>query len=78
MQNKRHEVELTNQKQEQTSTDKSSTAGQDSWSGQQSSTDPDSQRNNTTYNEWLSNIDTVTEFTEAQMQLTDSSINMLM
>ncbi len=75
---KRLEVELTNQQQEHASKDQSSTAGQDSWSGQQSSTDPDSQRNNTTYNEWLTNIDTVTEFTEAQMQLTDSSINMLM
>ena len=74
---KRLEVELTNQQQEHTSKDQSSTAGQDSWSGQQSSTDPDSQRNNTTYNEWLTNIDTVAEFTEAQMQLTDNSINML-
>lgn len=74
---KRLEVVLTNQQQEYTSKDQSSTAGQDSWSGQQSSTDPDSQRNNTTYDEWLRNIDNVTEFIEAQVQLTDNSINML-
>ncbi len=74
---KKLEVELTNQQQEYTSKDQSSTAGQDGWSGRQNSTNPDSQRNNTTYNEWLTNIDTIPEFAETQMQLTDSSINML-
>ena len=74
---KRLDVELTNQQQEHTAKDQSSTAGQDSWAGQQSSTNPDSQRNNTTYNEWLTNTDNGTEFTEARMQFADSSINML-
>ena len=74
---KRLDVELTNQQQEHTAKDQSSTAGQDSWAGQQNSTNPDSQRNNTTYNEWLTNIDTVTESAESQMQLADSSINVL-
>jgi len=74
---KRLEVELTNQQQEHTSKDQSSTAGQDASSGRQSSTNPDSQRNNTTYNEWLTNTDTDTQFAETPMQLTDSSVNML-
>ncbi len=74
---KRLEVVLTNQQDQYTLKDQSSTAGQDNWSGQQSSPDPESQRNNTTYNEWLTTIDNVTEFTESQMQLTESSINVL-
>ncbi len=74
---KKLEVELTNQQQEYTSKDQSSTAGQDSWSGRQNSTNPDSQRNNNTYNEWLTNNEPGTESAEARMQLTDSSINML-
>ena len=74
---KRLEVQLTDQHQQYNAKDQSAAAGQDGWSGQQSSTNPDSQRNNITYNEWLTNIDTVPEFAETQMQLTDSSINML-
>lgn len=74
---KRLDVVLTNQQEQYTSKDQSSTAGQDSWSEQQSSPNPDSQRNNTTYNEWLTSIDNDMEFNEAQMQFAGSSINML-
>ncbi|MHC4076502.1 MAG: flagellar hook-length control protein FliK [Planctomycetota bacterium] len=74
---KRLEVTLTNQQEQYTSKDQSSTAGQDTFSEQQSLPDPESQRNNTIYSEPLTNIDNVFEYMEPQMQLTDSSINML-
>lgn len=74
---KRLEVVLTNSQEQYTSKDQSSTAGQNSFSGQQSSPNPESQRNNTTYNERLMNVDNGTEFSELQTQLTDNSINML-
>ncbi len=71
------EVVLTNQQEQQTLKDQSSTAGQNSWAEQQSSPNSESQRNNTTYNEWLTNIDNIPEYMEPQVQLTDNSINML-
>jgi len=74
---KRLEVTLTNQQEQYTLKDQSSTAGQNGFSGHQSSPNPESQRNNTTYNEWLRSIDNVMEFTETQAHFTDSSINML-
>ena len=74
---KKIEVVLTNQQDQYTLKDQSSTTGQDGFSGQQSSPNSQSQANNATYNEWLTNIENVTEFTESQMQLTDNSINML-
>lgn len=74
---KRLEVVLTNQQDQYASKDQSSTAGQDGWSGHQSSPNPESQRNNTTYNEWLTNVDNVIEFTEPQMHFANNSINML-
>jgi len=73
---KRLEVVLTNQQEQQTLKDQSST-GQDSWSGHQSSSNPESQRNNTTYNEWLTNIDNAAEYMESQTQFTDNSVNVL-
>jgi flagellar hook-length control protein FliK len=74
---KRLEVTLTNQQEQHTPKDQSSTAGQDSFSGQQSLPNPESQRNNTIYSELLTNIDNVPEYMQPQMQLTDNSINML-
>jgi len=74
---KRLEVVLTNQQEQYTSKEQSSTAGQDSFSGQQSSPNQESQANNTTYNQWLSNIDSASEFTESNLQFTENSINML-
>ena len=74
---KRLEVVLTNQQDQYALKDQSSTAGQDGWSGHQSSQNSESQRNNTTYNQWLRNVDNVMEFTEPQMHFADNSINML-
>jgi hypothetical protein len=75
---KRLEVTLTNQQEQQyTPKDQSSTAGQDGFSEQQSLPNPESQSNNTIYSEWQKNIDNVSEYMEPQVQLTDSSINML-
>jgi len=74
---KKLEVVLTNQQEQQTSKDQSSSAGQDGFSGHQSSPNPESQRNNTVYSEWLTNVDNVIEFTEPQMHLANNSINML-
>ncbi|MHC4123377.1 MAG: flagellar hook-length control protein FliK [Planctomycetota bacterium] len=75
---KKFEVVLTNQQEQYTPKDQSSSAAQDNWAGQQSSTNPQSHTNNTNYNEWLSNIDNVIEFAEPQAQLAGSStINML-
>lgn len=74
---KRLEVVLTNQQEQQTVRDQSSTAGQDSFSGQQGSSNPESQRNNTTYDQWLTNTDYVIEHREPHLQFTDNSINML-
>ncbi|MBW8039412.1 MAG: hypothetical protein FVQ85_05380 [Planctomycetes bacterium] len=74
---KRLEVVLTSQQESQNLKDHSSAGGQDGFSGQQSSPNPESQSNNDTYNEWLTNIDNAVEFAETQVQFTDSSINML-
>jgi len=74
---KKLEVVLTNQQEQQTLKDQSSSAGQDGFSGHQSSPNPESQRNNTVYSEWLTNVDNVIEFTEPQMHLANNSINML-
>jgi hypothetical protein len=74
---KRLEVTLTNQQEQHTAKDQPSTAGQDSFSGQQGLPNPESQNNNTIYSEWQRNIDNVPEYMKPQMQLTDSSINML-
>jgi len=74
---KRLEVVLTNQQEQQTSRDQSTEAGQDSFSGQQGSPNPESQRSNGTYDQWLVNNDYVIEHGEPQMQFTDNAINML-
>lgn len=74
---KKLEVVLTNQQNQYTSKDQSSNTGQGTFSEHQNSSNPESQTNNTTYNEWRTNIDNGTQFTEPQMQLTDTSINML-
>ena len=74
---KRLEVVLTNQQDQYALKDQSSTAGQNGWSGHQSSPNPESQQNNATYNQWLTNVDNVIEFTEPQMHLASNSINML-
>jgi flagellar hook-length control protein FliK len=75
---KRLEVTLTNQQEQYTtSKDQSSTAGQDGFPEQQSLPDAELQRNNTIYSEPLTNIDNILEYMEPKMQLTDSSINML-
>jgi len=77
---KRIEVVLTSQQEQQTFKDQSSTLGQDTFSGQQSAPNPESQRNNannTTYNESMREIDRPAEFNEPQLHLADSSINML-
>jgi hypothetical protein len=74
---KKLEVVLTNQQDQYILKDQSSTTGQDNFFEQQSSPNSESQGNSTTYNQWLRNIDNVTEFTESQIQLTDGSINML-
>ncbi|MGB8225390.1 MAG: flagellar hook-length control protein FliK [Sedimentisphaerales bacterium] len=71
------EVVLTNQQEQYTPKDQSSAAGQNGWSGQQSSQNPESQINNTVYSERLTNIDNFTEFAEIRMQFADNSINML-
>jgi hypothetical protein len=73
-------VVLTGQQEQQTLKDQSSTPGQDSFSGQQSSPNPKSQgnnTNNTTYNEPVRDIDRPAEVNEAQFHLADNSINML-
>lgn len=74
---KKLEVVLTNQQEQYTLKDQSSTAGQDSWAGQQSSPNPESQGNNTIYSEWQTNIDNIPEYMEPQIQLTGNSINVL-
>ena len=74
---KKIDVELTDQQQQYNPKDQSATTGQDAWTGQHSSSNSQSQRDNTPYNEWLTNNDPGTEFTEARMQFADSSINML-
>ncbi|MCX5633826.1 MAG: flagellar hook-length control protein FliK [Phycisphaerae bacterium] len=71
------EVVLTNQQEQYTPKDQSSAAGQNGWSGQQNSQNPESQINNTVYSERLTNVDNFTEFAEIRMQFTDNSINML-
>ncbi|MBC8481696.1 MAG: hypothetical protein H8D47_03430 [Planctomycetes bacterium] len=74
---KKIEVVLTNQQDQNASKDQSSSAGQDNFAGHQNSPNPESQQNNNTYNEWLTNTNTITEFTKNQPQFTDNSINML-
>ncbi|MCD6394127.1 MAG: flagellar hook-length control protein FliK [Planctomycetes bacterium] len=74
---KRLDVELTDQQQQYNPKDQSATAGQDAWTGQQSSSNFQSHSGNSPYNEWLTNNDPATEFAEARMQFADSSINML-
>ncbi|MFA5238945.1 MAG: flagellar hook-length control protein FliK [Phycisphaerae bacterium] len=74
---KRVEVVLTNQQEQYNSKDQSSLTGQNGWSGQQSSPNPESSRNNAIYNEWLTDIDYVPEYMEPQMQFTENSVNML-
>ena len=74
---KKLEVVLTNSNEQYTSKEQSSTTGQDNFSEQQSSPNPESQQNNTTYNQWLRNTDNITEFDEPQTNLINSSINML-
>ena len=74
---KRLEVQLTDQHQQYNPKDQSAATGQDGWSGQHSSPNFQSQRDNTSYNEWLTNIDPAPEFTEARVQFADNSINML-
>ncbi len=74
---KRIEVQLADQQQQYNPKDQSAAAGQDAWSGRHSSSNFQSHRDNTPYNEWLANIDPVTEFTEAHLQFADNSINML-
>jgi len=74
---KKLEVVLTNQQEQNALKDQSSTTGQNSWLGQQSSPNSGSRENNTAYNEWPTDIDNVAEFMEPQMQFADNSINML-
>ena len=77
---KRLEVVLTSQQEQQTFKDQSSTPGQDTFSGQQSSPNPESQKNNadnTTYNEPMRDIDRPAELNEPRLYLADNSINML-
>ena len=74
---KKLDVELTDQQQQNNPKDQSATTGQDAWTGQQGTPNFQSQRDNTPYNEWLTNNEPVTEFSEARMQFADSSINML-
>jgi len=74
---KKFEVVLTNQQDQYALKDQSSTAGQDGWSGHQSSPNPQSRENNTIYSEWLTDADIVPEYMEPQVQLTDKSVNML-
>ncbi len=74
---KRLEVQLTDQQQQYNPKDQSAAPGQDGWSGRHSSSNSQSHRDNTPYNEWLTNSDTVPEFTETRVQFADNSINML-
>jgi flagellar hook-length control protein FliK len=77
---KRIDVVLTSQQEQQTFKDQSSTPGQDTFSGQQSSQNPESQRNNannTAYSEPMRDIDRPAEFNEPRLHLADNSINML-
>lgn len=74
---KRIEVVLTNNQDQYASKDQSSTAGQGSFSEHQNSSKPESQTNNTTYNEWLTNNEYGTQFNETQAYITDKSVNML-
>jgi flagellar hook-length control protein FliK len=77
---KRIEVVLTSQQEQQTFKDQSSTPGQDTFSGQQSTQNPESQRNNTnntTYNEPRTSTESGTQFNETQAYVTDKSVNML-
>jgi len=67
---------LTNQ-QEYSAKDQSSTAGQDSAFGQQSSANPESQSGNTAYGQWLKNADYASDPDEQNMLFTDNAINML-
>ena len=71
------EVVLTNPQERYASRDQSSTGGQDNWSGQQNSPNPESQKTDTTYNEWLTNISGDTEVIGPQVKLTDGSIDIL-
>jgi flagellar hook-length control protein FliK len=74
---KKIEVVLTNQQEQQTFKDQSSTPGQDTFSGQQSAPNPQSQRDNAMYNEWMTNNESGTQFNETQAYVTDKSVNML-
>lgn len=71
------EVVLTNQQEQYTLKDQSSLAGQNSWSGHQSSPNPEPQRNNSLYGQWTDSTDSSAEFSESRLQFTGSSINML-
>jgi len=74
---KRIEVVLTNQQEQYNSKDPSST-GQNGWSGQQNSPNPESQGNDAAYSKWLTtNTDYVPEYMEPQVQFTENSVNML-
>jgi len=68
------EVVLTNQQEQYVPQDQSS-GGQNNWSGQQSSSNPEPQRN--TYNELVTNAGGVTEIMESNAKFLDGSINIL-
>jgi len=78
---KKLEVVLTNQQEQNALKDQSSTAGQDNWSGQQSSPNPGSQGNNMTYDDWLTKGGDSIGFAETpetpEMSFAGDSINML-
>lgn len=74
---KRIEVELTGQQQQYNPKDQSAATGQDGGSSRQNSSNFQPHRDNTPYNEWLTNIDPDTDFTEAQMQFASNSVNIL-
>ncbi len=74
---KRIEVVLSNQQEQYSAKDQSSTAGQGNFSGQQGSQDPELQRNNSDYAQWLTNTDNIAEYMQPQIQLTENSVNVL-
>jgi len=74
---KKIEVVLTNQQEQYFTKDQSSPQGQDTFAGHQNSSNHESQTGNSAYNEWLPNAENYTGSTEPQLQLTDTSINML-
>ena len=74
---KKVEVVLANQQEQYSAKDQSAAQGQNSFAGNQNTSDQQSNTNNPAYNEWIPSNETYGGYTEHQQQLTETTINML-